>query len=1106
VVASEHLAGRARELSEILVAVDAVAAGAARCVGLAGEPGIGKTRLATEIAARCASRGFGVVWGRCWETGGAPAWWPWTEALRALARDPRFTEAMAPVHESLGVSGSRAGGATASAAAGSTAVVAAGDAEQRFIVFGSVGEALMRASRVAPIALFLDDMHAADDASLQLLQYLSRSARDTRVLIVATWRSAEASRGRASAVLTRFAREAQTHELQRLSDDELAVWLSSARDEPSTDDKREIVRRSGGNPLFATELLRVCSARSTHAGAAQRLPLGATDAIGALLDLLARETRSMLHVVALFGRPFDAPLLAELSSTPLPAARDAVADGIDAGVLVAAPGDPAARVTFAHALVREAVAASLDATSRAKHHARIADVLERLGPSGADASEIAHHKYEGVPEVSPAEAIAAIRRAADAAASRLASEDVARLLDRGLTLERSHPGDPRDRATILTTLAEHRASAGDAKGCYAAALEASEIARTFPDGEPFARAALAYGAVHLFGQRDEQLITLLKEALEKLAPGPSPLRALLLGRLSVGLIPARDWSEPGRLAQQAVEMARSFNDPHLLVAVLSTSGAAIAVLSDTKARHALMKEMRVLGRELSPGRMPPRWIVRSVMGALFALDMPVAERELGELERVTATVRHPQYVALVPLIRSGIAAVYGRFDEMDRELARSVELAAGVDAPSLRIGLPLATFLAARARGDRAAILAQAERLAAFPRGPGDTLAMLSAWAFALGGDIVRARTEIDRIQYEDLANALGPIVGLAEAAYLVGDTRHVKKIYENVLPFAEDAVGMGFICWLSDPSTHRVLGLLSALDGRLNDAVDHMKRALARSTVLGFLPSEARTSLELAEILRTRDGANPSTTYSADLLHRARQIALQLGMPDVLERTAHLDPSTPVTAPSRPATATPISLTREGESWCVRAPEGEWRLRDSKGVHYLAALLDRAGQEMHVLDLVTLVEGAAGGAAGSSASNATLSDGSSARAATRSVANDGLAALDPRAKAEYRDRLDDLAETLRDAERDHDSGRAERARAEIDAITEQLASAVGLGGRDRASGSDAERARVNVQRRLRDAVDRIGALDKRLARRLSQALTTGTYCSLKFGDGESER
>jgi hypothetical protein len=162
------------------------------------------------------------------------------------------------------------------------------------------------------------------------------------------------------------------------------------------------------------------------------------------------------------------------------------------------------------------------------------------------------------------------------------------------------------------------------------------------------------------------------------------------------------------------------------------------------------------------------------------------------------------------------------------------------------------------------------------------------------------------------------------------------------------------------------------------------------------------------------------------------------------------------------------VSLQREGEIWTVAGPAGPpVRLRHGKGLVYLQYLIEQPGRQVHVLEL----------------------------AGIEHRTGDAGAVLDPQAKAAYRARLDDLGEQLAEAERFQDSTRARRIEQEIDSLAEQLAGAVGLGGRDRRAASDVERVRINVQRRLKDTVDRVSAANPALGRYLAAALKTGTYC-----------
>lgn len=168
-------------------------------------------------------------------------------------------------------------------------------------------------------------------------------------------------------------------------------------------------------------------------------------------------------------------------------------------------------------------------------------------------------------------------------------------------------------------------------------------------------------------------------------------------------------------------------------------------------------------------------------------------------------------------------------------------------------------------------------------------------------------------------------------------------------------------------------------------------------------------------------------------------------------------------------ASKTP-TLRREGELWAIDSAEGRTlRLKDSKGLAYLERLFCQPGRELHVLEIIGT-----------------------------DLSGDAGPVLDEKAKAEYRERLDELREVIDEAEGFNDAPRSERAREEMQVLTQQLAEAVGPGGRDRRSASDVQRARINVQRCLKEALDRIGAADPALGRYLSATVRTGTYCSFR--------
>jgi hypothetical protein len=176
--------------------------------------------------------------------------------------------------------------------------------------------------------------------------------------------------------------------------------------------------------------------------------------------------------------------------------------------------------------------------------------------------------------------------------------------------------------------------------------------------------------------------------------------------------------------------------------------------------------------------------------------------------------------------------------------------------------------------------------------------------------------------------------------------------------------------------------------------------------------------------------------------------------------------------APPAPAKTAPltVSLAREGDVWVVTSRREAIRVKHAKGFEYLATLLESPGREHYVLALAGAGEGP----------------------------EDAGTVLDERARASYRARVEDLEDQLAEAERQGDRGHAQKAREELEAIADQLAGAVGLGGRDRKAASNVERARINVQRRIKDAIRRVAEHDAELGRYLEATVRTGTYCSYR--------
>jgi hypothetical protein len=417
--------------------------------------------------------------------------------------------------------------------------------------------------------------------------------------------------------------------------------------------------------------------------------------------------------------------------------------------------------------------------------------------------------------------------------------------------------------------------------------------------------------------------------------------------------------------------------------------------------------------------------------------------------------------------RAAIASLRGDFAEADRVFDELDPMFAAAPGPMTLPYLLLGRLSHARAatRADEVAHhQARLEQALAPVNTPDVPFMLATTRAFAATAEDLAAAA--DAIPWDRWPARFSGQNGLAEVAARAGKREVAAVLYDRLLPWADQfnmaSVGEG--CF------HHYLGLLAHALDRRADAARHHERALVLHQKVGARPWVAHSAMAYADLLEGGDGADRERARS--LRAQARAIAEQLGMPGMLTRLGVAAPAAPVPAPLTP----PLTCVQEGELWTLTFEGAPYRFRDSKGMQIIAYLLRNPGREFHVLHL----QGVASGGEGAE----TLVEAATPRGA------------DATARAAYRARAEDLQEQLREAESHDDLGRAERARAELEALADELASATGLGGRERKIGGSAERARVNIQRRISDALAKIEDACAPLGRRLSRAIRTGAYCT----------
>ncbi len=437
--AAPGLVGRDVEFGQVMLAVDE-ARTSTRVVLVEGEPGIGKTRLLEEAANQAAARGATVLWGRAFEGGAAPAFWPWLPPLRSLVDRLDPDAELSPQLASLAAATSRV-----DAGNGTDAAPAVTD-PTRFQLFDAVTGLIAQTSAEQPLMLVLDDLQWADPASLQLLTFVAGQLVEPPVLLACTVRELEVGRNdavvEALAALSRGPGSRRIS-LRGLSNTATAELVEVASGQPVDADVAATIQvRAEGNPFFATELARLVVAErgaAEPAGAVSPgadVPSGVRDVVRRRIALLPGATVASLQVAAVIGRDFELALLAAAAGDAI----DGVLDAIEPAVvhrLVAPVPDRPITLRFSHALVREVVADDMSALRRARIHLSVADALEATAGDLDDAAEIiAEHLWAAVAIGVGQRAAEALKRAADVAVRRYAFEAAEGMLERVLQLRR----------------------------------------------------------------------------------------------------------------------------------------------------------------------------------------------------------------------------------------------------------------------------------------------------------------------------------------------------------------------------------------------------------------------------------------------------------------------------------------------------------------------------------------------------------------------------------------------------------------------------------------------------------------------------------------------
>jgi predicted ATPase/class 3 adenylate cyclase len=887
--------GREPERRQLRELWERVLTGHRNVLLVSGEPGIGKTRLASHFSHGAYEQGATVLYGRCEEDLGAP-YQPWIEALGHLVEHAQ--EQVLQGHTA------RHGGELARLVPKLGTRIASlppprrSDSEtERYLLYAAIADLLDASCAEDPIVLMLDDLHWADRETLLLLKHLSQGSSETSLMLVCTYRDSDVGLEHPlSSVLADLRREPSVERiaLKGFDDIEVAALMEAAAghelDAAGLALAGELRRETNGNPFFAAEILRHLveqktitqgeDGRWTVSGQLRELglPQSVREVVGHRVQRLGAEALQILSAAAVIGRDFDLELLARVTNADSDRVLALLEEGVSASLLresVAVAG----RFTFAHALIEHTLYSELGRTRRARLHLKVATQLEALGSTETDArlGELAHHWSAAVQPSVLGKALYYAGRAGERALASLAPVQARQWFERALELdEQSGEHDDARRCQLMIGLGEAQRQSGE-PAFRETLLEAARLARAEGDLDRLASAVLATsrGFTNSVGRTDKELVGIYEATAAALA-AEDPRRARVLALLALELAHSVGLAERRALADEALRIARRHADPLLLAHVLTCHPLATADAStrDERLRHTA-EHVALCDGIGDPALRFHAYARRSMV--LEAGDVSTWDVCLERMAELVEIAPQPSLRWVLLFTRSPRALLAGRIDEAEALADEALQVGTASGEPDARAFFGSQIF-GVRYEQRRLHELTEilGEMQAANPNIP--SFGPMLGLALCEAGRYDEAAVLLQRVAGEHFRSVnhggiwISTMGRWADVAARLGDREAAAELYEQMLPYADHFLWNLVGIW-GAASYH--LGVLAGVLGRFEDARAHLTDATAMHERMGAPIWLARTRLAMARVLlagRGPDGARRARAMLDQTIAAARE------------------------------------------------------------------------------------------------------------------------------------------------------------------------------------------------------------------------------------------
>ncbi len=1102
----KNFVGRNAELSELERAMVAASNGQITLQLLSGEPGIGKTTLARAFEAQACNQGFVAAWGRCWEAGSAPAFWPWKGILKSCASiigEARFSELLTGSFDLDELPDSLRGGlpATFNQHHSDGRVITLNEGA-RLRVFEAISQVLAESCKNTKLLIIFDDMHAADASSLTLLLYIMRQLAEVPLMILGAYRTKEAeSSTEISQPLAKVAREGHTIELGGLNEQHSAELYKQFTGElitPKLAEELEAV--SGGNPLFFTEFARLQSQRNQLDGAA--LPLVLKDILEQRIRLLSPDCLEALATAALIGREFSSRLLVMALNNSGSEPESLLAPALELNIVerlsVGAAPTLASDYRFNHDFIREFFSRKITSKQCQQLHQNIALAMERARSDIAfPLSTVARHYHASLPISPLGTVIKRLRTAATAALRSGAYEEALELSSLSLNALLASGGDNhRDAAEAYLVAGRSSLALGEFKQAKTNFNLSFDEACNAKSGRDAIRAALGCGAMTDIGNTGPKLISQLRRGLELAEADEIALRSLAMARLAQALLYSHEREEAKRQAHEARDLCQKCDDPVVHAQVLHFTAQAIYEPGNIATRISDAQRIITLAQQAGNARIEVLGLEELIQHSLEAGNFVQADHSRSMLKKIAEELQNnlPTWLAMThEALRLAIA---GHFDDAEAQAVKALEHGSGnSNLMAWMLYFAMLHQLHWHRNTVELAIPTLEETRRQLPQSSSAHIGLLYAQSEVTPDDpaIVAELDQYVRNDFSDIAPDTYWLISMGMLSEIAVSADHqlaAARLYERLLPHADQHALIYHGCYRG--SVSRTLGQLAQCGGDYASADSHYLYAINAERKMHSIAYECYARINRVEALL--DSRRPNqTSHIADECAVIEKYLANFNFPRALKQyeTLQLRLKNPNNTKSAvPAIQCRVQLRKEAQYWSLAVEGRLHRVRHSTGLDYLSQLLTSAGRPISAVDLVTSSANTAQKTAPDETQGCTVTNNLGASSEL----------LDPQARAQYKQRIESLRDSIAEAENNNDLGSLTRHQAEMDIVTEQLIAATGIGGRPREFSSHADRARSAATKAIRTTIKKIAQLEPAIGSYLQDNIKTGRFCEYKPG------